>query len=150
MENPDAKALANRIVEMEGRLQEARGAMKLGYIDPATQEFTPASSIRLGLFVRTSKDEALRKAAHRGLQSIEKEVLEKGFLDIVRERNRLGRMLGFEDYYDYKVTRNEGFSKRVLFGILGDLEKRTRDVCKASLDRLADKSGPAARAEVDM
>ena len=36
IENPEAKALANRIVEMEGRLQEARGAMKLGYIDPAT------------------------------------------------------------------------------------------------------------------
>lgn len=145
MENPEAKALANRIVEMEGRLQEARGAMKLGYIDPGTKEFTPASSIRLGLFVRTSKDEALRKAAHRGLQSIEREVLDKGFLDIVRERNRLGRMLGFEDYYDYKVTRNEGFSKRVLFDILGDLEKRTRDACKASLDQLAAKSGSAAR-----
>jgi hypothetical protein len=145
IENPDAKALANRIVEMEGRLQEARQAMKLGYIDPATGEFTPASSIRLGLFVRTAQDEALRKAAHRGLQSIEREMLEKGFLEIVRERNKLGRMLGYEDYYDYKVTRNEGFSKKVLFDILGDLEKRTRDACKASIDALAEKSGPSAR-----
>ncbi|MDQ3003369.1 MAG: hypothetical protein M3Y08_19175, partial [Fibrobacterota bacterium] len=119
MENPEAKALANRIVEMEGRLQEARSAMKLGYIDPTSKEFTPASSIRLGLYVRTSPDEALRKAAHRGLQSIEREMLDKGFLAIVRDRNRLGRMLGYEDYYDYKVTRNEGFSKRVLFDILG-------------------------------
>jgi hypothetical protein len=145
MENPEAKALANRIVEMEGRLQEARGAMKLGYLDPASGEFTPASSIRLGLYVRTSPDEALRKAAHRGLQSIEREMLDKGFLDIVRERNRLGRMLGYEDYYDYKVTRNEGFSKRVLFDILGDLEKRTRDACKASIEDLSRKSGPSAR-----
>jgi hypothetical protein len=145
MENPEAQALANRIVEMEGRLQEARGAMKLGYADPATGEFTSASSIRLGLYVRTSKDEALRKAAYRGLQSIEREVLEKGFLEIVRERNKLGRMLGYEDYYDYKVTRNEGFSKRVLFDILGDLEKRTRDACKASLEDLTEKAGPSAR-----
>ncbi len=145
IENPEAKALANRIVEMEGRLQEARGAMKLGYADPATGEHVPASSIRLGLYVRTSPDEALRKAAHRGLQSIEREMLDKGFLDIVRERNKLGRMLGYEDYYDYKVTRNEGFSKRVLFGILEDLEKRTRDACKAALDELARKSGPSAR-----
>ncbi|HKP95728.1 MAG TPA: M3 family metallopeptidase [Fibrobacteria bacterium] len=145
MENPEAKALANRIVEMEGRLQEARQAMKLGYVDPATGAFTPASSIRLGLFVRTSKDEALRKAAHRGLQSIEREMLANGFLEIVRERNRLGRMLGYEDYYDYKVTRNEGFPKRVLFDILGDLEKRTRDACKSSVDALAAASGPAGR-----
>ncbi|MEO7427727.1 MAG: M3 family metallopeptidase [Fibrobacteria bacterium] len=145
IENPEAKALANRIVEMEGRLQEARGAMKLGYIDPATGELVPASSIRLGLAVRTSPDEAMRKAAHRGLQSIEREVLAKGFLDIVRERNKLGRLLGYEDYYDYKVTRNEGFSKRVLFEILGDLEKRTRAAGRAALDELEAKSGPSAR-----
>jgi hypothetical protein len=36
IENPEAKALANRIVEMEARLQEARQAMKLGYSDPAS------------------------------------------------------------------------------------------------------------------
>lgn len=145
IENPEAKSLANRIVEMEGRLQEVRGAMKLGYQDPASGEFVPASSIRLGLMVRTSPDEALRKAAHRGLQSIETEVLAKGFLDIVKERNKLGRMLGYEDYYDYKVSRNEGFSKKVLFDILGDLERRTRDACKASIDALAREKGPAGR-----
>jgi hypothetical protein len=145
IENPEARALAGRIVGMEGRLQEARGAMRLGYVDPKSGELVPASSVRLGLMVRTSPDEALRKAAHRGLQSIEREVLEKGFLDIVRERNRLGRMLGYEDYYDYKVSRNEGFSKRVLFGILGDLERQTRDACRASLDALAKERGPAAR-----
>jgi hypothetical protein len=145
MENPEAMALANRIVALEGRLQEARQAMKLGYVDPATGEAVPASSIRLGLLVRTSQDEALRKAAHRGLRSIVGEVLSRGFLDIVRERNRLGRMLGYEDYYDYKVTRNEGFSKRVLFDILGDLEKRTREACKGAIDRLAAEAGPSAR-----
>src|SRR5690606_21952106 len=108
-------------------------------------EFTPASSIRLGLLMRTSPEEAMRKAAHRGLQSVEKEMLEKGFLEIVRERNKLGRMLGYEDYYDYKVSRNEGFSKRVLFGILDDLEERTREACRKSLDALVGKAGPAAR-----
>src|SRR6185369_7371013 len=71
IENPEARALAERIVGMEGRLQEARGAMKLGYRDPVSGETVPASSVRLGLMVRTSPDEALRKAAHRGLQSIE-------------------------------------------------------------------------------
>jgi hypothetical protein len=145
MENPEAMALAGRIVEMEGRLQEARGAMKLGYLDPATGAHVPASSIRLGLMIRTSQDEALRKAAHRGLQSIEREMLAKGFLDIVRERNKLGRLLGYEDYYDYKVSRNEGFSKKVLFDILGDLEKRTREACKASIDALVRQAGPPAR-----
>jgi hypothetical protein len=145
MEDAGAKALAERIIGMEGRLGEARGAMKLGYRDPGSGELVPASSVKLGLMVRTEGDEALRRAAHQGLQSIEEEVLEKGFLDIVRERNRLGRMLGYEDYYDYKVSRNEGFSKKVLFDILGDLERRTRASCKAAVDGLAAKLGPSAR-----
>jgi hypothetical protein len=145
MENPDANALAGKLIEMEARLQERRGAMALGYVDPGTGKLVPASSVKLGLLVRTSPEEALRKAAHRGLQSIEREVLENGFLDIVRERNRLGRMLGYEDYYDFKVSRNEGFSKKVLFDILGDLEIRTRDACKNSIQALANRLGPSAR-----
>ena len=145
MENPDANALAGRLIEMEARLQERRGGMQLGYVDPATNELVPAGSVKLGLMIRTSKDEAMRKAAHRGLQSIEREVLDNGFLEIVRERNRLGRMLGYEDYYDFKVSRNEGFSKKVLFDILGDLERRTREACKASVEALANRVGPSAR-----
>ena len=145
IEDSAARDLAGKIIAMEGRLGEARGSMKLGYQDPAGGEFTPASSIKLGLLVRTAKDEPLRRAAHRGLQSIEREVLDRGFLDIVRERNRLGRMLGYEDYYDYKVSRNEGFSKRKLFEILGDLESRTRGSAKASVEALERTAGPAAR-----
>jgi hypothetical protein len=145
MEDAGAKALAERIIGMEGRLGEVRGAMKLGYRDPKSGDLVPASSVKLGLMIRTEGDEALRRAAHKGLQGIEEEVLEKGFLDVVRERNRLGRMLGYEDYYDYKVSRNEGFSKKVLFEILGDLERRTRASCKAAVDGLAAKLGPSAR-----
>ncbi len=145
IENQDAKALADRIIEMEGRLQAKRGSMQLGYKNPVNGEFIPASSIKLGLLMRTAQSEDLRKAAHQGLQTIEHEVLNSGFLDIVRERNRLGRMLGYEDYYDYKVSRNEGFSKRALFDILKDLESRTREACKSSLDQLVKRVGPAAR-----
>ncbi len=145
MERADAKALAGRLVEMEGKLQQARGAMGLGYIDPGSGQKVSASSVKLGLMLRTAPDEALRQAAHRGLQSIERHVLENGFLDIVRKRNRLGRMLGYEDYYDYKVQRNEGFSKRALFEILGDLERSTRDACRQSIEALAKASGTQAR-----
>lgn len=145
MEDAPAKALAEKLIEMEGRLGEARAAMKLGYRDPMTGELVPASSVKLGLILRTDADEGKRRAAHQGLQSIEREVLERGFLDIVRERNALGRMLGYEDYYDWKVSRNEGFSKKVLFGILGDLERRTRAACRDSVDALAKRLGPSAR-----
>jgi hypothetical protein len=36
-------------------------------------------------------------------------------------------MLGYADYYDYKVSAAEGFGKAKLFEILDGLEHRTRD-----------------------
>ncbi len=145
MENPEAQRLQDHIVGLEGKLAEARQRMPLGYTDPQSGAHVPASSIRLGLLLRTSAEEPLRQAAHQGLQSIERHVLENGFLEIVKERNRLGRMLGYEDYYDYKVSRNEGFSKQKLFSVLTDLAEHTRDACRSALGALEKKHGPGAR-----
>lgn len=136
----EGRALAAKIIEMEGALAAARGAMKLGYTDPSAG-FTPASSVKLGTMVRTDPDERLRKAAWEGLRSIETHVLANGFVELVRERNRLGRMLGGEDYYDWKVKRVERMSKAEIFSALGELERLTRDAAKRGLDHLAAKHG---------
>ncbi len=145
MENPEARRLQDHIVGLEAKLGEVRQRMDLGYKDPATGAHVPAGSVRLSLLMRTSPDEKLRQAAHAGLQSIERHVLENGFIEIVKERNRLGRMMGYEDYYDYKVNKNEGFSKQKLFAVLSELEKKTRAAGAHAIDELETKHGPAAR-----
>ena len=137
---PEGRALAAAIIEMEGALANARGAMKLGYHDPE-QGFVAASSVRLGTMVRSDPDERKRKAAWEALRSIEAHVLANGFVELVRERNRLGRMLGGEDYYDWKVKRVERMSKREIFTLLGELERLTRDAGRRGLDHLAAKHG---------
>src|SRR5690606_30039117 len=104
IEDPGARKLSAEIVELEGELAEKRAGMTLGYVDPASGRHVPASSVRLALMMRTDEDEARRKAAFEGLKSIEDFVLEAGFLDIVQKRNRLGRMLGHEDYYAWRVA----------------------------------------------
>lgn len=48
-------------------------------------------------------------------------ILEK-FCAIVKLRNQLARLAGFEDFYDYKVQGAEGFSKTRLFEIMDGLE----------------------------
>lgn len=145
IESQAARDLQTRIVGLEGDLARARGAMKLGYQDPHGAGFVPASSIKLGLLLRTSPDAALREAAFRGLQSIEGEVLQRGFLEIVKARNALGRMLGYEDYYDFKVSRNEGFSKKRLFEILDDLVAKTRHAGTTAVAEAEKRHGPMAR-----
>lgn len=137
VESEEARALQSTLIEMEGKLERARQSMRLGYLEPFHGRFVEAGTDKMRLTLGTSRFEAERKAAWEGLGSIEPFVLANGFIDIVKERNRLGRMLGYEDYYDYKVTLNEGFSKKKLFELLGELERETRAACAKSVDELA-------------
>ena len=145
IDRPEAKRLQQEIIKMEGELERARAAMKLGYVDPESGARAPADYLKLMLVQRTAESEAVRKAAHAALASIETEVLRRGFLEVVKQRNRLGRMLGYEDYYDFKVSRNEGFGKKKLFSVLDDLARDTRDAGKRAVEALAKEKGEGAR-----
>jgi len=136
-------ALAEELAADDGRLQVARGEMKLGYEDPQ-RGFVPASSITLGHLVQNDSDEARRHAAFDGLRSIETHVLERGYLELVAKRNLLGRTLGAEDYYDWKAKRIEGMSKHELFVLLDELEERTRPAARAFVEEARKKYGEGA------
>ena len=141
IEGEEARALYRELVEQEAALEAARNEMRLGYTDPDSGEFCEASSVALSLKLRAEEQEPRRRAAFDGLRSIEPFVLDNGFLDIVAKRNRLARHLGFVDYYDWKVSINEGFDKQTLFGILDALEKTTRDACRRSIENLVREKG---------
>ncbi|MDZ4755672.1 MAG: M3 family metallopeptidase [Phycisphaerae bacterium] len=139
---PEARSLAETIVTLEGDLANARNGMTLGYIEP-DGSFVAASSVKLGAMLRTDPDESKRRAAWNALRSIEDHVLASGFVAVVRERNRLGRMLGGEDYYDWKVRRVERMTKREIFDALGELEVLTRDAGRRGLAFLRERHGEA-------
>lgn len=144
IEANEAKKLANDLIGMEGALERSRAGMKLGYVDPKTRARVPADYLELALTLRTNPDEETRRAALAGMREIEPHVLGNGFIEILRARNRLGRTLGYADYYDYKVSRNEGFDKKRLFEMLDELERRTREPAKRALEALKKEKGPTA------
>ncbi|RLB53395.1 MAG: peptidase M3 [Deltaproteobacteria bacterium] len=144
VESPEGRRLSEEIVEREADLATTRGAMKLGYRDPGTGEQVRASSNRLALMARTHEDPAVRKAAWEGLRSVEGYVLDNGFLEIVKLRNRLARSLGFEDYYDWRVQVVERMSKKRLFETLDDLAQRTQESTDRALAAFSDKHGDGA------
>ncbi|MFM2153778.1 MAG: hypothetical protein RL199_2213 [Pseudomonadota bacterium] len=144
LENVEARALSADIVKAEAALGRERGAMPLGFHDPRTGKFEAASSNKLALLVANDPDERVRKAAFEGLRSIEPYVLSKGFLEIVRMRNKLGRMLGYEDYYDWKVSVAEGMRKRDVFARLEAFLKATEARTNEELAKFAEKHGPSA------
>ncbi|KAJ9524541.1 hypothetical protein QJQ45_024105 [Haematococcus lacustris] len=117
-EDPRAKELKERLNTLEAELSGARNTMALGYKDPEAEgAFVKASSVVLRDKMRVSDAEATRKACWEGLRGIGPFVAER-FLDIVKARNQLARLLGYQDFYDYKVTSAEGFGKTRLFEIM--------------------------------
>lgn len=124
----EVKSIREGTAQLESKLEMARNQMKLGYIDPTSGEFVATSSVGLRNKLSTATEESLRKAAYEGLRSIGPFVLDNGFVEIVKQRNQLAKSLGFEDYYDYKVTHAEGFSKKRLFEILDSLKDGTTPI----------------------
>ena len=95
IEDPAAIELKGKINMLEAELAGDRNHMELGYTNLEGQ-FVKASSVQLRNIVRTSDNEALRKACLEGLRSIGPFVAPK-FVEIVKLRNQLATMLGFED-----------------------------------------------------
>lgn len=133
----ESKSVREETNKIEGTLEAARNRMVLGFTDE-NGDFQSSSSVGLRELMRTADKEAIRKSAYEGLRSIGSFVCENGFLEIVKLRNKLAKMLGFEDYYDYTVQNAEGFSKKKLFEILDDLEQGTRPLmlkARAEMER---------------
>ena len=139
---PEAKQVREETSVLESKLEMARNGMKLGYTVDGS--FVEQSSVGLRNKLRTSADEATRKACYEGLRSIGPFVLDNGFVEIIKLRNKLAKSLGFIDYYDYKVTSAEGFGKIKLFEILDGLEKDTRPIMAAAREELARRFGKEA------
>ncbi|KAI9206249.1 oligoendopeptidase [Polychytrium aggregatum] len=141
IEDPEALALRDQIGVLEAELATARNNMELGYIKDG--KFVKASSVQLRNVMRTSDSEVDRRACYEAMRGIGTFVAEK-FCEIVKLRNKLARSLGYEDFYDMKVSQAEGFSKKVLFGILDQLEERSRPLLSKALNTLAQNKGPSA------
>lgn len=144
IESEEGRRYAAEAIEMEGALQYKRSVMGLGYIDPATGKKVEVTSTELSNMLTSDHDEARRKAAWEGLNSIGPFVLANGFIEVIKKRNQLARACGYEDYYEFKVQRTEGFSKKYLFELLDDLERRTRDANKKAVDAFAKEHGENA------
>ncbi|KAI8616387.1 oligoendopeptidase [Chytriomyces sp. MP71] len=140
----DEKGVAMReeLNRLEAKLAEGRRAMKLGYTNKDGQ-FVEASSVQLRSIMRTSEDEAVRKSCYEGMRSIGNFVAAQ-FIEITKLRNKLARSVGFECYYDMKVTAAEGFGKQILFPMLEKLVDRSKSIRDKALKTLAAEKGEDA------
>ena len=143
VESKEAVALRESAIAKENALQSARNKQELGYTD-ADGKFVSATPTVLRTKIRSSDDEAVRKSCWETLRSSGPFLCDNGFPTIIAERNRFARTLGYEDFYDMKVTQAEGFSKKKCFEMLDGLEEATRPIMQAARERLKKEKGEAA------
>ncbi|MDA3810089.1 MAG: M3 family metallopeptidase [Spirochaetaceae bacterium] len=133
IEDKEALEIQKNLIFMEGELGRKRRSYSLGYKDPESGEHIEAGSGKLSLLIGNDKNESKRKAAWQGLRDLETFVLDNGYIELVKERNRLGKRLGYDDYYDYRTSVNEGISKKELFNILDELKDKTSEAYYESI-----------------
>lgn len=143
IEDPAAAALMDELVAAEAALFARRKGLKLTLLDEQGQQVAgslPAASTSLA----ASPNEAVRQSALAMFHTLEQWVVGNGFLEVVAIRNRFARAMGYRDYFDYKVRKNEQMSPEQLFAILDDFTARTDARLQQSLAELKAAKGEAA------
>lgn len=143
IEDPAAAALMDELVAAEAELFARRKGLKLTLLDEQGQQVAgslPAASTSLA----ASPNEAVRQSALAMFRTLEQWVVGNGFLEVVALRNRFARAMGYRDYFDYKVRKNEQMSPEQLFAILDDFIARTDARLQQSLEELKAAKGEAA------
>lgn len=143
IEGEEAGRLMDELVVAESQLFAARRELALTLVGEQG-EALPGSLPTASTLIGTSPSEASRQSALTLFRTLELWVVDHGFLDIVRLRNRFARAMGYRNYFDYKVHKNEQMSPEQLFAVLDDFIARTDERCFASLSELSHSKGEVA------
>src|SRR3984957_6522743 len=119
IDSEEGRALMRAIIEAEAPLFEGRRALPPRHIN----EHGESEVATLGMLATnqaTNPVEERRRSSFESFREIERWVLENGFLDLVKLRNRFARTLGHDDYFELKLHRNERMTPGQLGRILDD------------------------------
>lgn len=143
VDNDEGRALMAELIEAERILFAKRKDFAPTHVnDRGDTEAATLSMLATNL--ASNPDESRRRSSFDAFHAIERWVLDNGFLEIVSLRNRLARSLGFPDYFEMKLRKNERMTKAELFGILDDFLARTEAAQQRAHDALAAKHGASA------
>ena len=143
IENDVAAGVMGELIEAEAALFAERQTLSLFHINDAGER-EEATLAMLATNQGLNPQEGRRRSSHVAFRELERWVLEHGYLQIVALRNRFARAMGYRDYFDFKVRRQERMSPDELFAILDDFLTRTEAVNQRSLDALRARHGAQA------
>ncbi len=122
---PKAQVLRTRIADLEARIHEKRYKGMDSYVDPYSKKKITVSENQLRSMMRNDDDEKVRKACWQALER--KAVVTAGdFVQLVRLRNEFARLLGYRNFYAYKLMVDEGMTLPQLFALWKDIYAKTK------------------------
>lgn len=121
----ETMSLKEKISSLEEEILRKRASIKEGYIDPHTNKFVEASSLKMRTMMGTSPDEKIRKACFEAKEELAQKLV-KEYIEMVNLRNEYAHSLGYTDFYDFKVQREDGMTKEELFSLFDSIYEKTK------------------------
>ena len=143
IDSDESRVLMHAIIEAEAALFAQKRDLQPRHLNERG-ESEVASLSMLATNQATNQVEERRRSSFESFREIERWVLAHGFLDLVKLRNRFARALGFDNYFELKLRKNERMAPAQLTGILDDFVARTDTANARSLAELAATHGAAA------
>jgi hypothetical protein len=143
IDSPEGRTRMREIVDAEATLFELKKNHEPRHLND-NGEWEVASLPMLATNLTTNRVEERRKSSFETFRDIERWVLDHGFLDIVRMRNGFARALGYDNYFDLKIQKNERMSTEALTRLLDDFLRRTDAANARALSGLRQRHGKTA------
>ena len=143
IETEAGRELYKQLVQDDADLFERRKELTLHYTNEAGED-VEASTLVLSTNLVSSDDENVRRTSHQALLELEKFVAANGLIDSIKRRNAFAREMGYRNFFDYKVNKEERMSPEQLFEILDEFEAQTRDAQQRGWDHLVEQHGESA------
>jgi hypothetical protein len=143
IDSEEGRALMRAIIEEEAALFARKRELQPRHINEHGESEVATLSM-LATNQATNPVEERRRSSFEGFREIERWVLDHGFLDLVKLRNRFARALGHDNYFELKLRKNERMTPEQLRRILDDFVARTDAAHARSLTELQAKHGERA------
>ena len=106
IDSDEGRALMRAIIDAEAALFASKRELQPRHINEHGESEVATLSM-LATNQATNPVEERRRSSFEGFREIERWVLDNGFLDLVKLRNRFARALGFDNYFELKLRKNE-------------------------------------------
>lgn len=117
--------LKNKTNQLESEILKKKSNIKEGYKDPYTKKFVEASSLKMRTMIGTNEDEKIRKACFDAREKLAQGFI-KEYIEMVQLRNEYAKAMGYADFYDFKVQREDGMTKKELFSLFDSIYQKTK------------------------